>query len=147
MVELVFPQKKLTEQDMNEFESIFPVTIPDSFKEHYLKINGGFVSEEDVEAELWGLPVNGFNSIKYGQLTIEELIENIHEIEPSDMQYGSWGPNRFLPFAYDFGGNTIFMSLRDSDLGEIYIYASDGNNIFHVDSSFSSFLKRLYKMD
>lgn len=101
---------------MKEFESIFPITIPDSFKEHYLKINEGLVSEEDVEAELWGLPVNGFNPIKYGQLTIEELIKDIHEIEPSDTQYGSWGGNRFLPFAYDFGGNTIFMSLRDSDL-------------------------------
>ncbi|MGL6464862.1 hypothetical protein [Aeromonas hydrophila] len=32
MVELVFSQE-ITEQDMKEFESIFPVAIPGSFKE------------------------------------------------------------------------------------------------------------------
>ncbi|UCZ75993.1 SMI1/KNR4 family protein [Dickeya zeae] len=147
MAELISPQKELTVQDMNDFESMFSVSIPDSFKEHYIRINGGFVSESDVEAELWGLPVNGFNPIKYGQVTIERLIEDIQEIKPDDGQYGAWGYKEFVPFAYDFGGNVIFISLRDDDWGEIYLYAQDGGNIIHIDTSFTSFLKRFYKIN
>lgn len=147
MVELVYSQKKLTVQEVKEFESIFSVVIPDSFKEHYLRINGGSPSESDAEAELWGLPVHGFNPIKYGTLTIEMLVEDIFAIKPDDPKYGIWGYKQFLPFAYDDGGNTIFLSLRKNDFGEVYIYDMDGKNIFHIDYSFSSFLKRLYKMD
>lgn len=145
MAELIASQKNLTAREINDFESIFQDSIPDSFKEHYLRVNGGFVSESDIEAELWGLPVNGFNPIKYGQVTIERLIEDIYEIKPDDAQYGVWEYNSFVPFAYDFGGNIIFISLRDNDFGEVYLHASDGSNIFHIDSHFSSFLKRLYK--
>ncbi|ATY91944.1 SMI1/KNR4 family protein [Pectobacterium atrosepticum] len=146
MAELISPQKELTSQEISDFESIFSVSIPDSFKDHYLKINGGFVSESDVEAELWGLPVNGFNPIKYGQVTIERLIEDIHEIKPNDEQYGVWGYKQFVPFAYDFGGNVIFISLRNDDWGKVHLYASDGGNIINVDSSFTSFLRRFYKI-
>ncbi|ACX90012.1 SMI1/KNR4 family protein [Pectobacterium parmentieri] len=147
MAELISPQKKLTPQEMSDFESIFSVSIPDSFKDHYLKINGGFVSESDVEAELWGLPVNGFNPIKHGKLTIERLIEDIHEIKPNNGQNGVWGYKQFVPFSYDLGGNIIFISLKYDDWGEVHLYAPDGGNIINIDSSFTSFLRRLYKMD
>ncbi|UJR62508.1 SMI1/KNR4 family protein [Dickeya zeae] len=147
MAEFISYQKELTTREWNDFESFFSVSIPDSFKSHYLRINGGFVSESDVEADMWGLPVNGFNPIKYGQVTIERLIEDMGEIKPADGQYGVWGYKQFVPFAYDFGGNVIFISLKDDDWGEVYLSASDGGGIIHVDKSFTSFLKRLYKID
>lgn len=93
------------------------------------------------------MPVNGLNPIKYGNLTIEKLIEDMQEISTNDARHGTWGQEQFIPFAYDFGGNTLFISLRNDDFGFIYLYAQDGHNIIKIESSFSLFLKKLYKLD
>ena len=147
MVELISTQKSLTQQEIHDFESNSLVSLPEAFKKHYLKVNGGFVSEMDVEAGLWGLPVNGFNPIKYGNVTIEKLIEDIFEINPDDEGYGEWSKREFIPFAYDSGGNTIFLSLRKNDFDHVYLYSQDGDNIILIDSSIESFLNRLYKVE
>lgn len=59
MVELVHAEKFLTEDEYAEFEKLFSAKLPLSLKEHYIRINGGFLAEEDVENDLWGLPVGG----------------------------------------------------------------------------------------
>jgi hypothetical protein len=99
-----------------------------------------FPTEEDVEAGRWGLTVHGFNSIKYGTLPIEQLIEDIGTIKPKNDKFGSWPPYSYVPFAYDAGANPIFLSLRDSDYGCVYICALDGSGgIKRVDTSFEAF--------
>lgn len=145
MPELVHTEKPLTDAELFEFERKFRREIPPSFKSHYKADNGGFPSEEDVEADKWGLPVNGFNPIKYGKLTIEKLVDDIGKINPADKRFGSWEKLSFVPFAFDAGGNTIFLSLRDNDYGNVYIYAPDGGNIKNISSSFEDFRSRLYQ--
>jgi hypothetical protein len=77
MAELAYSQRCLTEDDYRDFEAMFPKEIPLSFKSHYMAHNGGHTTKEDNEAGRWGLPVNSFNSIKYGQATIETLIDDL----------------------------------------------------------------------
>ncbi|MBF4846907.1 SMI1/KNR4 family protein, partial [Cronobacter malonaticus] len=104
MVELVDPERKISNIEWTEFAKYFSVSLPESFKAHYLRINGGYLAEEDVEAERWGIPVGGFNPIKYGALPIETLINDIFSISPAESEYGPWHEKEFIPFAYDNGG-------------------------------------------
>jgi cell wall assembly regulator SMI1 len=143
MADLVDMEKLLTDDDYKDFERIFHRQLPPSFKARYMAHNGGCPAEEDVESGQWGLPVHGFNPIRYGSLPIEKLVEDIGNIEPEDRRFGSWEKFSYVPFAYDAGGNTIFISLRDDDYGHVYIYAPDGGNIKNICPSFEEFRRRL----
>ncbi|EOI3548364.1 SMI1/KNR4 family protein [Cronobacter dublinensis] len=145
MAELVDAEKHIDENEFIEFAKVFTEPLPDSFKDHYLRINGGYLGEEDVEADRWGIPIGGFIPIKYGQLTIEELITDIDTISPAESEYGPWHAKAFVPFAYDNGGNVVFMSLKQRDYGCIYLYAQGGDDLFEVADSFDDFLDTLYK--
>jgi len=150
MPELADTEKPLTEEEFAAFERLFPREIPLSFKRHYMVDNGGAPSEEDVEAGKWGLPVHGFVPIKYGRLTIEELVERIGTIDPGDDKSGSWAKFSYVPFAHDAGANIIFLSLKDSDYGSVYItntvsHAPAGGSIHMISSSFEEFRTRLYQ--
>ncbi|CAM3955557.1 SMI1 / KNR4 family protein [Vibrio aerogenes CECT 7868] len=144
MVELVHYEKKLTEDEYTEFEKLFSAKLPLSFKEHYIRINGGFLAEEDVENDLWGLPVGGFNPIKYGKVTIEQLVSDIESIENPDTGE-EYQEGEYVPFAYDDGGHTIFISLKEGDYGHIYLYDCDGESFFQISEKFEKFISRLYK--
>src|SRR5215468_244984 len=112
MPELADTEKPLTDEEFAAFERLFRREIPLSFKRHYMADNGGSPSEEDVEAGKWGLPVHGFVPIKYGNLTIEELVERIGTIDPEDDKFGPRAKFSYVPFAHDAGANIIFLSLN-----------------------------------
>lgn len=143
MAVLVDTEQALTEEDYHNFEQLFARELPPSFRAHYMSFNGGSTAEEDCEAGRWGVEC-GFNSIKYGKLTIERLIEDMGAIEPEDDKFGSWAPYSYVPFSESYGG-TRFLSLRDSDYGCVYIYFPDGSNIFFSASSFEEFREKLYR--
>lgn len=144
MVELVHAEKTLTEDEYAEFEKLFSAKLPLSLKDHYIRINGGFLAEEDVENDLWGLPVGGFNPIRYGKVTIEQLISDIETIKNPDTGE-EYHEGEYVPFAYDDGGHTIFISLKESDYGHIYLYDCDGESFFQISEGFEKFISRLYK--
>src|SRR5215813_868167 len=106
----------------------------------------GLQVRRTFEAGKWGLPVHGFNPIKYGDLTIEEMVKRIERIDPEDDKFGTWAEFSYVPFAYDQGGNTIFLSLRDSDYGSIYWFTFQGPSIQLIASSFEEFRAKLYHM-
>jgi len=145
MAELGHTEKSLTDDDYKDFERTFRREIPLSFKAHYMAHNGGSPAEEDVESGQWGLPVHGFNPIKYGKLTIERLVEDIGNLDPGDTIFGPWDKLSYIPFAFDPGGNTIFLSLNDNDYGHVYIYAPDGSYLKRISLSFEEFRARLYR--
>jgi len=144
MVELVNCEKKITEEDYAEFEKNFSTELPQSLKGHYLRVNGGFLGEKDVEDDLWGLPVGGFNPIKYGNVTIEKIISDISTIRNIDTGE-EYKEGQYVPFAYDNGGHTIFISLKGSDYGCIYLYDCDGDGFFEISEGFEKFINKLYK--
>jgi hypothetical protein len=146
MPELADTEKPLTDEVFTAFKRLFHGEIPLSFKRHYMADNGGAPSEEDVEAGKWGLRVlHGFNPIRYGTLTIEELVETIGPIDPEGGEFGSWEKFSYVPFGYDEGGNNIFLSLRDSDYGSVYWHAHDTASVQIIFRSFDEFRARLYQ--
>jgi len=151
MPELADTEKRLTDEEFSSFERLFLRQLPLSFKTHYMSDNGGAPSEEDVEAGKWGLPVHGFIPIKYGRPTIEELVECIGMIDSEDDKFGSWAKFSYVPFAHDAGANIIFLSLKESDYGSVYItntlsHAPDGGIIYMISRSFEEFRARLYQL-
>jgi hypothetical protein len=64
--------------------------------------------------------MHGFNPIKYGELTIEEMVKRIERIDPEDDKFGTWAEFSYVPFACGRVDNTIFLSPRGSDYGSVY---------------------------
>ncbi|MFJ1408518.1 SMI1/KNR4 family protein [Capnocytophaga canimorsus] len=132
-------EQKLTLADMDDFERKIGLKLPQDFKEHYLKFNGGYPSFEYVKGLRNIFTINGFDSIKYGVLPIEKLIDDFRE---SGVDF-----NNKIPFANDNGDNIFLISLDDSDYGKIYIIEAEFleyKNYILVSESFTDFLNSFF---
>ncbi|MFJ1435834.1 SMI1/KNR4 family protein [Capnocytophaga canimorsus] len=132
-------EQKLTLADMDDFERKIGLKLPQDFKEHYLKFNGGYPSFEYVKGLRNIFTINGFDSIKYGALPIEKLIDDFRE---SGVNF-----NNKIPFASDNGDNIFLISLDDSDYGKIYIIEAEfleDKNYILVSESFPDFLNSFF---
>ncbi|MFJ1365005.1 SMI1/KNR4 family protein [Capnocytophaga canimorsus] len=132
-------EQKLTLADMDDFERKIELKLPQDFKEHYLKFNGGYPSFEYVKGLRNIFTINGFDSIKYGALPIEKLIDDFRE---SGVIF-----NNKIPFANDNGDNIFLISLDDSDYGKIYIIEAEfleDKNYILVSESFTDFLNSFF---
>ena len=140
-LQIIENEKQLNIKELNKFSKLFIAKLPHSFIKLYSLYNGGGLSEENQEKELWKLPILGFNPIKYGNVPIEKFIEEIQQIKSKE--FGIWKKREFVPFAYDMGGHTIFLSLKKDDKG-VYFFDYDSENFIHISSCFDGFLKELY---
>ncbi|MFK8274475.1 SMI1/KNR4 family protein [Capnocytophaga cynodegmi] len=132
-------EQKLTLAEMDDFERKIGLKLPQDFKEHYLKFNGGYPSFEYVKGLRNIFTINGFDSIKYGVLPIEKLIDDFRE---SGVDF-----NNKIPFANDNGDNIFLISLDDSDYGKIYIIEAEfleDKNYILVSESFTDFLNSFF---
>ncbi|EMM5118694.1 hypothetical protein AFL46_03390 [Providencia stuartii] len=142
-IELVFPEKSLSNDELNQFELLFIAKLPEAFKRHYLTINGGFIGEDSNINSYFG----GFNPIKYGKLPIEKLIEDIGDLDVIlNNKSVHYEQGSFIPFGYDNGGNTLLLSLKKDSYGEVYFHSYDG--LFQKEcSNFESFLNDVFGND
>ncbi|MEW5291574.1 SMI1/KNR4 family protein [Erwinia papayae] len=130
---LIESEKKLSAEDMKKFNGLFNGLLPQSFQDFYLLNNGGYPSDNE-EGNFFML--NGFNPVTYGELPVEEIYKDILNGFPElrDM----------VPFAYDDGGNSFLLSLKDGDdFGKIFVLMMDEKELVEVADSFSSFLDDL----
>ncbi|PIT14509.1 SMI1/KNR4 family protein [Snodgrassella alvi] len=125
-------EKQLSFEELEEFSKYFDKEIPLSFINFYIKFNGGY-PPENGEHNFFLL--GGFNPIKYGDLTIEDIYANLID-EFSNLKY-------MIPFAYDEGGNCFLLSLKDKNYGEIYIWLMDEKELVLVSESFDCFINKL----
>jgi cell wall assembly regulator SMI1 len=133
-------EKMLTKEDIAQFENTLKAKLPDDFKNHYLKYNGGYPTFEYVKGAKHIFTINGFMPIKYGTLSIEQTIE---DYKKSGLIF-----NDKIPFAYDNGGNIFFISTNQNNYGAIFIgeseFLEDENRFYFVNNSFSEFLDSFY---
>lgn len=113
-------EKKLTNQDVEDFERKLAITIPDALKNFYLICNGGMVYKDicKIESPPWQLQILNFIPIKYNKAFKNDsafLLEGIA------LEYWSEGklPKELLPFARDIDGDFICI---DITTGFIYRY-------------------------
>ncbi|WP_434563250.1 SMI1/KNR4 family protein [Pseudomonas sp. D2-30] len=122
----------LSVQELNEFQEKFNVELPTAFRQFYLKHNGGDLAESNSENDFL---LGGFTPIKYGQAPIETVYRDLTDDVPSLKQ--------MIPFAYDHGGNSFLLSVKEADFGNIYLYLMDEEDLAFVCESFEEFLAEL----
>lgn len=128
----------ITESDINDFELFIGLTLPDDYKEHMIKYNGGkpvprrniyFGDYDD------GVGLSRFQSIKHGV----DTIDNSHEKSKRYL------PENYMNIGYTLTGN-LCMSLDEKSYGHIYVYYSDVELEF-LASSFTEFIEGLNIVD
>lgn len=131
---LLDSETKLTLVEIAVFNALFKHRLPSSFEVFYLANNGGYPRDND-EGNIFML--GGFNPIKYGELPIERLYQDLTE---------SFGELRdMIPFAYDEGGNCFLLSLKGNDsFGKVFVFMMDEKELEEIADSFSEFIDELF---
>ncbi len=128
MIDFEIENKLITPEELEEFEIKTGVSLPQDYKEHMLKYNGGsplsyhlYFGEPDE-----GILFSGFKPIKYGDYPVEKQ---------------DYLPNRYLSIGYTETGY-LAMSLDGKDYGNIFVYYSEAE-LKLLASSFTEFLDGL----
>ncbi|REH56255.1 SUKH superfamily protein [Tenacibaculum gallaicum] len=132
MISFILTEKNIISEDLVAFEEKFKFTLPETYKTHMLKFNGGAPDKDYFQ----GVNVAHFNPIKNGDDTLEENIKDLKDFLPIG----------YLPFAYDPGGNQICMDLNEGEnYGKIYYLPMDMGEIEPelLADSFEEFLNGL----
>jgi len=108
--------------DFGDLERALGHLLPESFKQHYIRNNGGAPTDTQVPSDDAWEPtdVAMFYSIKHplpGQDSTSEMLNHFQAMRAKRVI-----PNFFLPFAWDPGGNFFGLDLRD---GAVTYYATD----------------------
>lgn len=118
IIKIILSEKKINLLDINNFETQFSYNLPQNFIKFISKFNGGLVKDND--------DIRKFLSIKYGKLTIEELIDT-HQIAEQNI------PQGFLPIALDYSDNPITLNLNEGEnYGKIVLFELDFEGNGHV---------------
>ncbi|MEJ8304113.1 SMI1/KNR4 family protein [Saccharibacillus sacchari] len=124
-------QTSLTEKDLDRVELQLGYRLPAPVRAHYLRFNGGYLPEEQMERQR--IAFGGFNPIRYGTLPAEQLYRDLLESFP---ELAGW-----FPFAYDQGGNCFLIDLDEKrSLGSIRVWLMDGEELAEVTDSFDEFI-------
>ncbi|CAL2091531.1 SMI1_KNR4 domain-containing protein [Tenacibaculum sp. 190524A02b] len=134
-ITLEFQEKKLNIEDISTFEKEYKFVLPESYKKFLLENNGGIPKESIFWDGTIESHVSNFYSLKYGNVTLENIIKEIHREDAL--------PTIFFPFASTGGGGDYAFSLKDSNFGEVYLFHYDGSEPFKICSSFDDFIKSL----
>lgn len=125
-------EKKLSSDELNEFNRTFGGKIPLSFISFYMNFNGGY-PPDNGESNYFLL--GGFNPIKHGDLPIEDVYSDLIDDFPDF--------KNMIPFAYDEGGNCFLLSLGDDDYENIYIWLMDEKELEFISDTFEHFIEKL----
>ena len=108
--------------EFGDLERVAGHHLPESFKQHYIRYNGGVPSDTQVPGDDGWEPtdVAMFYSIKHplpGQDDTSEMLNHFQVMRAKKVI-----PDFFLPFAWDPGGNFFGLDLRDETVA---YYAND----------------------
>lgn len=143
-IQLDSPEQPLDKFAIDEFEISLGMTLPGDFIDFYLTCNGGYPPYNYVAGETYLFAIDGFFPIKYGSLTIEQLLRDYRK-------QGIFFAHK-IPFASDPGGNIFFLSVDPATLHHIYLWESqkaphDPGSYTYVCRSFSHFIDALTNDD
>jgi hypothetical protein len=100
MIQIKNSKKKLTLQELTEFELLHKNKLSQSYKKFILKFNGGLVENFDS--------IKLFLSVRHGINTIESIV-NIHQILENNI------PKEYLPIGLDWSDNPITICLKEGN--------------------------------
>jgi hypothetical protein len=101
----------------------------------FIKLIIGYPPDNDDKGNCFML--NGFNSVKYGNPTVEWLYGEM-TIEYPEMV-------GMLPFAYDSAGNAYLLSVKHDDYDKVYWWGYEDGDLDSMDLTFQEFIDVLSK--
>lgn len=112
----------ISSTDLDDLERALGHDLPDAFKQHYLRYNGGAPTNTQVPGDAKWEPaeVAMFFSVRYplpGQDSRSEILAHFEAMRQKKVI-----PDYFLPFAWDPGGNFFGLDLHDETVA---YYATD----------------------
>ncbi len=125
-------KKQLTEEEYIMFVAGLNVSLPEDYKTHVLKYNGGYPDKEYINE----IHIHYFHTIKHSDHPLENIWEKLRDVLPRN----------FFPIARDGGGNHICISLSKDTYGEIYMWYHDMDEdkaIEFLAKDFTSFMDNL----
>ena len=134
MVEFRTRNELITQEELETFEEqLDGLKLPEDYKAHMLKYNGGGTIEDYEWNTDENIQFSNFRPIKYGSMTMElGLIARENVLPENDIYIGR------------ITGGSICMSLGENN-GSIYVLYSDGERI-DLASSFTEFINGLNLM-
>lgn len=113
--EMLNTKKKLTIEDIMEFEKEYNLSMPNEIKQHYLLYNGGYPEKAMYVVDGREYVINYFYSICCGEgLALEKTMPLLSD----EKVFPKW----LVPFANDEGGNLFCYSIKLGEEGTIYYY-------------------------
>jgi hypothetical protein len=116
--EFVGTEQGITDADLDEVERTFRFIFPKKVRSHYLRYNGGSPTNYLFKKDHTVFVIHEFLPVKYGKHLFEQSFRNLKN-EAAVL------PKHLVPFAVDPGGDYYCFSVRDKDVGSIWIYRGE----------------------
>ncbi|GEA29393.1 SMI1/KNR4 family protein [Clostridium diolis] len=136
--EILDTEKAILEEDIKYIESKYKFSIPENIKKHYLRYNGGHLkksmyttSEGDEFVVSWFIPIK--SDKKSSEL--DAIL--------ADLRVDKIIPDWLIPFADEAGGDFYCYSLRKNELGAIYYWSHEFDDVVYITKSLEEFLNNM----
>lgn len=131
-------KKPILEEDIKYVENKYKFSMPEDIKKHYLKYNGGY-PEKSMYTTNRGdeFVVNWFIPIKSDKKSSE--LDAVLGVLREEKVIPDW----LIPFADEAGGDFYCYSLKKNELGAIYYWSHEFDNIEYITKSLEEFLNNM----
>ncbi|MCY6354522.1 SMI1/KNR4 family protein [Clostridium sp. ZS2-4] len=131
-------KKPISEEDIKYVENKYKFFMPKDIRKHYLQYNGGYPEKSmyttdngDEFVVTWFIPIKSDKKSSelyavLGVLREEKVI-----------------PDWLIPFADEAGGDFYCYSLRKNELGAIYYWSHEFNDVVYITKSLEEFLNNM----
>lgn len=131
----------LNSDELLKLEQNLGYSLPNDYKQHMLKYNGGSVVNKNIEhkdyPDITSSGLDYLFPIKYGPKTLENVNESISEFLPGG----------YLPIGKNGGGGYVIMSLNNSGTyGEIKEWYPD-DELNYMSPSFMQYLEDMIERE
>lgn len=143
MNRIIKTNKKISLEEIDEFEKNYDIKLPEQYKKFMIKYNGGYpelssfiISEQEGESL-----VNKFYGLEDDDCSLAEAFDYLEDVLPKD----------FISIADDPAGNEICLGIDGKYEGKIYFWFHDRNhesqinNMYFLADSFDEFFNMLYE--
>ncbi|ASE60799.1 SMI1/KNR4 family protein [Chryseobacterium indologenes] len=138
---------KITIDDIQSFEKSLKIKLPEDFKEHYLKYNGGIPDNKCFYMQAFDtfVEISRFFSIK----NVDEKGQKIEDVYTNLAIKQDILQPHYLPFAKDWGGNLFCINLKLNDIFILYLDMGvvEKGSIRFLTRGFENFIEMLEKCE
>ncbi|WP_318010825.1 SMI1/KNR4 family protein [Bacillus sp. RAR_GA_16] len=145
MVQFTISNKKLSIEEIEQFEIRNRIKLTSKYKRFLLQFNGGYPRESlfDISDKHGKSVLNVFNGIGDMYDNLEKVID-LYEFRLA---------KGFVPIANDLGGNVICLGTKEPHYEKIYFWdheqepedADDMSNMYFLANDIDEFLSHLYE--